>query len=86
MVKASSDLMVSKSPAHDSGVVPLFPVVWESGSCWIFVEDEANEASEEVVGVSVAEELGNTFKGDDPDNGPDNKPEIRQRLRTFHTV
>lgn len=88
MLASCSFLGVSSTVGDDFGssVVPLFPAVGWSGACGISVEDEGNEAAEDVVGVSVAEVLGDTFEGDDPSEGLDNKPYIRQRLRAFHIV
>lgn len=92
MVKVSSARITSTSwscsfeCASSSGVVPLLPVVWEAWAGGVSVEDKGDEASEEVVRVSITKVLCDTFEGDDPADCLDNDPEIRQRLRTFHIV
>ena len=51
------------------GVIPLFPVFWEPGACGVSFEEEGDKPTEEDVGMSVVEELGDPFEGDDPAEG-----------------
>lgn len=78
--------LCSSSCSSSSAVVPLFPVVWDSGAGGVSVDKEEKKSAEEVVIVAVGEEVGDAFEGEEPGKGLDNNPEIRQRLRTFHTV
>ena len=97
MVKLSSErrtsasaliLAVVSASVSVSGltVVPLFPVVGEAGFGGIAAEEEDEEVAEEGFVVALGEVLGDALEGDDPAEGLDNKPEIRQRRRTFHIV
>lgn len=78
--------VVAILPWLGSGIVPLVPIVRESGLGRVSAKDEGNELPEDGVGLALAEELGNTFEGEDPSEGLENSPDVRQRLRTFHTV
>lgn len=69
-----------------STVVPLSPVVRELWLGRVAAEKEGDEASDDGLVVALCEELGNSFEGHDPPDGLHNKPEIRQRRRTFHIV
>lgn len=51
----------------------------------VVVDEEAEEAAEDVVVVDVREELGDALEREQPADGADNKPEISKRLRSFHT-
>ncbi|TLD17478.1 uncharacterized protein PgNI_00947 [Pyricularia grisea] len=87
IVKASSDLIVSsRALIPSSTIVPLDPVFWRSWCGWVVVDEEEDEAAEDSVVVSVGEEVGNAFEGDEPADGADNEPQISKRLRSFHTV
>ena len=72
--------------SEPSAVVPLFPVVGEPGLGWVAAEEEGKQGSEGGFVLALGEELGDAFEGHDPAEGLDNKPEIRQRRRTFHIV
>ena len=88
-MKASSDWRMFASDScgsEASAVVPLFPVVGEPGLGWVAAEEEGKEGSEGGFVLSLGEELGDAFESDDPSEGLDNDPEIRQRRRTFHIV
>lgn len=84
-MKVSSDLMIARSWSQ-SGVVPLFPAVGGSWGCGVSAEKTDDEVAEESDGVSVGEEVGNTFECGDPADGLDEKPGVIQRRRTFHIV
>lgn len=69
-------------------VAPLFPGIGERWSGGIASEEESNDASEDGLVVALGEVLvlSDAFEGKDPPDRLDNKPEIRQRRRTFHIV
>ena len=94
MVKASSDCKTFASDSAaaaaeeiaSSAVVPLFPVVGESGCGRVVAEEEGDDGAKGGLVLALGEELGDAFEGDDPSESLDNDPEIRQRRRTFHIV
>ena len=67
-------------------VVPLFSGTGERWSGGIASEEESNDASEDSLVAAFGEVLSDAFEGKDPPDCLDNKPEIRQRRRTFHIV
>ena len=69
-----------------SAVVPLLPAVWEAGSGGVAAEDDDEKLVEEGTVVAEGEVLEHALEHDDAANGLENEPEIRQRLRAFHTV
>lgn len=69
-----------------SAVVPLLPAVGEAGLGGVAVEEEGDELAEGVVVVAEREVVEHALEHDDPADGLENKPEISERLRTFHIV
>lgn len=69
-----------------SAVVPLPPIVGESWFGGVAAEEESDEGAKDGLVVALGEELSDAFEGHDPADGLHNKPEIRQRRRTFHIV
>lgn len=72
--------------AAGSAVVPLVPAVGEPGAGRVAAEEDDEQLVKEGVVVAEGEVLDDAFKHDDPADGLENEPEIRQRLRTFHIV
>ena len=82
---AVSSLLVLVS-APWSAVVPLLPAVWEAGPGGVAPEDDDEQLVEEGAVVTEREVLEHALEHDDAADGLENEPEIRQRLRAFHTV
>lgn len=75
----------ASSPAS-LAVVPLFPVVGGPGPGGVVAEDGDKDLAEEGAVLGVAEVVDDAFEREDPADELENEPEIRQRLRAFHTV
>ena len=75
-----------RSRSRSSCVVPLLPVVREAWGGRVALEEDVDDAADEVMGVAVAEEVGDALEGHDPADGLDNDPEVSERLRAFHAV
>ena len=71
---STSSFVISASPPVSSTIVPLVPAFGEPGAGWVAVDEEEENASEDVVVVAVREELGNAVEGDDPADRLENNP------------
>ncbi len=74
------------SGAAGSAVVPVVPAVGQAGAGGVAAKEEDEDVVEEAAVVAVREVLEHALEHDDPGEGLENEPEIRQRLRAFHIV